>query len=239
MVEQLSNMLVLDIETVPAYESYSDLSDEFQKLWVIKHNQLRLGEEITAEESYSERAGIFAEFGKIVCISVGVITEQDGDIGMRIKSFYGDDERVMLSEFCDMLYHNYRDAKNKAICGHNIREFDIPYLCRRILINGLKMPSLLNFRGRKPWEVNHVDTMQLWKFGDFKSYTSLKLLTAVFDIPTPKDDIDGSDVARVYWKEKDLEKIVKYCEKDVIAVARLWMKLESIDIVHDKNIIHV
>ena len=173
-----------------------------------------------------------AEFGKIICISVGFFSNEI----LRLKSFFGDDEKQLLTEFNEMMDNHYSHAKF-MLCAHNGKEFDFPYIARRNLINGLRLPKLLDIAGKKPWEVNHLDTMELWKFGDRKNYTSLALLANIFNIPTPKDDIDGSDVARVYWEEKDLDRIVTYCQKDVVTVAKLLLRYKGMSLITDDEII--
>jgi 3'-5' exonuclease len=220
MIDTLNprNILFLDIETVPQFNNHCELPDHFKKLWEKKCLSF-VKEPDTAETVYS-RAGIYAEFGKIVCISVGAFT---ADETFRIKSFFNHDEKQLLQEFSHMLNTSFASG-DKILCAHNGKEFDFPFICRRILINGLKLPAILEIRGKKPWEIMHLDTMELWKFGDYKSYTSLNLLAAVFGIPTPKDDIDGSMVWEVYWKQNDLERIVTYCQKDVITIAQLFRK---------------
>ena len=213
---RLENVLFLDIETVPAAPGFDELPDKMKKLWEKKAEHLKRNDpEITADQLY-ERAGIYAEFGKIICISCGFVNGKE----FRMKSFYGDDEHILLEEFARML-HNHYDTDRYLLCAHNGKEFDFPYIARRMLINGIKLPHILDTAGKKPWEVRHLDTLELWKFGDYKHYTTLELLASIFDIPTPKDDIDGSMVGYVYWKEKDLDRIVTYCQKDVITVAQL------------------
>ncbi len=223
------DILFIDIETVPAVSSYSLLGPEMQSLWDRKSNQFR-SEDESVEDAY-ERAGIYAEFGKIVCISAGLIKERD-PFSFRLKSFYGDDERSLLMEFTSMIS---RFSKNKEVllCAHNGKEFDYPYIARRLIINKLKIPEILDNAGKKPWEIKLLDTMDLWKFGDYKSYTSLDLLTSILGISTPKDDIDGSMVAAIYWNDRDIKRIVRYCEKDVLAVAQVllrFMNLPQIEI---------
>lgn len=234
---EIDNVLFIDIETVPQQYKFSDLSSNMQNLWSDKTKFLQQRDEVDAENIY-ERAGIYAEFGKVICISVGYLHHSSGSRAFRLTSFAGDDEKELLYNFANLLNNRYASVKF-AFCGHNIKEFDIPYLCRRMLINGIKLPKMLNIAGKKPWEVNHLDTMELWKFGDFKHYTSLNLLTAIFGIPTPKDDISGADVARVYYEENDLEKIRKYCEKDVVAVARLLLRFRGEPGIEEKNIVVV
>jgi DNA polymerase elongation subunit (family B) len=231
MLEQydLNNLMVLDIETVPQYSSYDQLPEHMKKLWDHKTQYQR--KEETAEEFY-ERAGIWAEFGKVICISVGIFTKS-GATGLRVKSFSSHDEKELLIKFADLLRSQ---PSNLILCAHNGKEFDFPYICRRMLINGVQMPPQLEISGKKPWEVNHLDTMELWKFGDYKSYTSLSLLTAIFDIPTPKDDIDGSIVGHVYWVENNLERIVTYCQKDVIATAQLLRRYRGEELISDDYI---
>ncbi|MDP2339190.1 MAG: 3'-5' exonuclease, partial [Bacteroidota bacterium] len=207
----LQQVLVLDIETVPQYPSFNELPVDYQKLWDQKTRfQRREGE--SPAEFYS-RAGILAEFGKVICISVGIFSKQTQALSLRVKSFYGDVESELLKSFTRLLN---KQPDTLILCAHNGKEFDFPYLCRRMLINSIEIPVQLRIHGKKPWEILHLDTMDLWKFGDYKNYTSLNLLAAVFNIPSPKDDIDGSMVQRVYWEEKDLERIRIYCEKDVI-----------------------
>lgn len=231
MLEQydLSNLMVLDIETVPQYSTYTDVPDNLKILWDKKTLYNR--KEETAENFYKS-AGIWAEFGKIICISVGIFTGGK-NTGLRIKSFAGDDEREVLISFSKMLKGQ---PNTLVLCAHNGKEFDFPYLCRRMLIHGLMLPSQLEIAGKKPWEINHLDTMELWKFGDYKSYTSLNLLTTIFNIPTPKDDIDGSMVGDVYWKDNQLERICIYCQKDVVATAQLLRRYRGEELIEEENI---
>ncbi len=217
----IQNILFLDIETVPVYPDYKSMPERFQKLWDIKAQRLMKSETDTPDQIY-EKAGIYAEFGKIVCISVAYFYNQE----LRVKSFYGDDEKIVLADFSELLKKHF-SLKQHLLCAHNGKEFDYPYIARRLLINELELPNILNIAGKKPWQVPHLDTLELWKFGDYKHYTSLDLLAAVFNIPTPKDDISGSDIASVYWKDKDLERIAHYCQKDVLTVAQLFLKYQG------------
>ncbi len=218
----LQNILFLDIETVPANSDFDQLSADMQMLWDKKSKQFRTEDETPAD--VYQRAGIYAEFGRVVCISVGFIREVDGVKTFYSKSFADDDERKLLSDFCNLLEHSY-SASDKFVCGHNVKEFDMPFIARRIIINGLPLPRVLQIAGKKPWEVPFIDTMEMWKFGDYKAFTSLNLLTHVFGIPTPKDDIDGSQVAEVYYGEHDLKRISVYCEKDILATAQVYLKM--------------
>ncbi len=224
MLQQLNieNILFLDVETVPQSASYDALPERTKELWEKKSAYFRK-EGQTAEDVY-ERAGIWAEFGKIVCISAGFIHKRNGERVFRVKSFCDDDERALLAGFCEMLHNFFRKKKNAQLCAHNGKEFDFPYIARRILINGLRLPKALDVAGSKPWEVPFLDTMELWKFGDYKHFCSLDLLTTIFDIPSPKDDIDGSRVASVYYNDGDIGRIVSYCEKDALAVAQLLLR---------------
>ena len=228
----LDRILFFDIETVSTCKSYSDLSERMQELWTKKHRILVKDNSTTPTESYTERAGIYAEFGKIVCISCGYFHEKQ----LRIKSFYGDDEKSLLVDFSSLLNSNFNSSAHYTLSGHNIKEFDVPYVSRRMLIHGVKLPDLLNVSGKKPWEVNFIDTLQLWKFGDYKAYTSLDLLAAIFNIPTPKDDIDGSQVGKVYWEEQDIGRITEYCQKDVVTVVNLYLKLIGLDMINERNV---
>ncbi|MBS1529715.1 MAG: 3'-5' exonuclease [Bacteroidetes bacterium] len=228
MLEQydLHNLMVLDIETVPQYSAFEQVPENLQKLWDLKTQNNR--KEATAEEFY-DRAGIWAEFGKIICISVGIFTKGK-NTGLRIKSFFSHDERELLINFADLLHSQ---PASLILCAHNGKEFDFPYICRRMLVNGIIIPPQLEMSGKKPWEINHLDTMELWKFGDFKNYTSLNLLAAIFNIPTPKDDIDGSQVGHVYWVEDNLHRISTYCQKDVVATAQLIRRYRGEELIAD------
>jgi uncharacterized protein YprB with RNaseH-like and TPR domain len=232
MLEQydLHYLLVIDIETVPQYGTHDEVPDHFKKLWEAKTQYQRKDE---TPEEYYQRAGIWAEFGKIVCISVGMFTRGKENIGLRIKSFAGHNEKELLVNFSALLFSQ---PANLVLVAHNGKEFDYPYICRRLLVNGLPFPPQLQLAGKKPWEIAHLDTMELWKFGDYKNYTSLNLLTAIFDIPTPKDDIDGSMVGHVYWNENQLDRICTYCQKDVVATAQLIRRYRGEDLIKDEMI---
>ena len=233
---KLNNILFLDIETVPQEENWNKLSNELKELFSLK-TQYQRKEDFTAEEFY-ERAGIWAEFGKIICISVGYFVEEEQKKQLRITSFFGDDEHKILIDFKTLLNKHFT-KKNNVLCAHNGKEFDFPFIARRMIVHQIELPKKLNLFGKKPWEVPHLDTLELWKFGDYKHYTSLKLLTATLGIPSPKDDIDGSEVANVYYKEKNLKRIVRYCEKDTIAVAQLLLRFNNEKLVEEKDIISV
>ena len=231
------HILFLDIETVPAEEYFETLDEDWKQLWEDKTRFLRQREEISLEDSY-ERAGIYAEFGKIVCISVGFLRQKQGDRVFRSTSFYSNDETDLLRNFCNLLNNHYQE-RHHVLCAHNGKEFDFPYIARRLLINGVPIPEILNIAGKKPWEVRHLDTLELWKFGDYKSYTSLKLLTKAFGIPTPKDDIDGSQVAHVYYKEKNLDRIEVYCRKDVLALTQLYLRYRGEELLSEDQVMEV
>ena len=233
---KLNNILFLDIETVPQEENWESLSKTTQDLFEQKTHYQRK-EEFTAKEFY-ERAGIWAEFGKIVCISVGYFVLEDSKKQLRLTSFFGDDEHKLLTEFKDLLDKHFARKAN-VLCAHNGKEFDFPFIARRMIVHQIELPKKLNLFGKKPWEVPHLDTLEMWKFGDFKHYTSLKLLTNILGIPSPKDDIDGSEVASVYYKEKDLPRIVTYCENDTIAVAQILLRFNNETLLKDENIIRV
>lgn len=223
---KIEDVLFLDIETVPQYSDYGMLSPEFQALWDKKAAFICKPDE--APSQVYKRASIYAEFGKIVCISIGMLFQDKGSSNwnIRLKSFFNENEQLLLNEFVELL-NTMALKKDIFLCAHNGKEFDFPYIARRMLINGIKLPKVLDIAGKRPWEVCHLDTLELWRFGDYKHYTSLNLLTTVFGIPTPKDDIDGSMVADVYYLEKDLKRIVKYCEKDVLAVAQLLLRYKG------------
>ena len=223
-----SKILFLDIETVSHEKSFDQLNERMQKLWSHKAEQISKGDENATPESIYDRAAIYAEFGKIVCISVGFFNGER----FRLKSFYSHDEKALLADFADMLNKHY-DSPYAQLCAHNGKEFDFPYIARRMMINGIQIPRVLQVAGKKPWETNFIDTMELWKFGDYKNFTSLDLLCAILGIPTPKDDINGSEVGRVYWEENDLERIKTYCQKDVLAIAQLMRRFNYMPLIPD------
>ena len=230
-----NNILFLDIETVSQFETYSDLPDDWKELWDIKAQALTRNKEDESVETVYHKAGIYAEFGKIICISCGCIQGNGEDRKLVVKSYAGHDEKKVLTDFAEMLRKWSGDA-DKYLCAHNGKEFDYPYICRRMIINGIEIPEAMKIAGRKPWEVRHLDTMEFWKFGDYKSFTSLKLLAKVLGIPSPKDDIDGSMVNSVYWNEKDIDRIVTYCQKDVVTLAQVLLRFHCEPQIKQENI---
>lgn len=221
----LNNILFLDIETVSQHPSFTELPEDWKQLWSRKAEGLiRSNREDQSVESIYERAAIFAEFGKIICISCGVIHGSGDNKVLVVKSFYGDDEKKILGSFCDML-SKWTPGTQKYLCAHNGKDFDFPYLSRRMVINNECIPELLNISGKRPWELNYIDTMEMWRFGEYRNFTSLNLLAHALNIPTSKDDIDGSMVGSVYWNEKNLDRIVHYCQKDVVTMAQVYLRL--------------
>ncbi|MBC7886132.1 MAG: ribonuclease H-like domain-containing protein [Saprospiraceae bacterium] len=239
----LKRCLFIDIETVSEYESFQKLPDEKKELWMLKCHQLQKYNSSGTEETnfdalYESRAGIFAEFAKVVSISMGFLTiDDDIPTKIRLKSLAGDEESRILNDFSKVLANHYNDPDNSRLCGHNIKEFDIPFLCRRMVINQIKFPPILDISGKKPWQTSHImDTMDMWRFGDYKNYTSLNLLAATLGIISPKDDIDGSMVGHIYWKEGDIDRIVTYCQKDVVTVIQIVMKYAGLPLFSDDDI---
>lgn len=230
-----SCILFLDIETIPQYEDHDQLPAEWQALWDLKASYIIRNKETETSQTVYSRAGIYAEFGKIICISCGIIQGIGEEKKLAIKSFYGHDETLILHQFSDTLNKWCLDA-NRFLCAHNGKEFDFPFLCRRLIVNQLAIPDILRTHGKKPWEVAYLDTLDLWKFGDYKNYTSLNLLAHTLGIATPKDDIDGSKVHEVYWKEKNLDRIVTYCQKDVVTVAQIYLRMAGESLIRTENI---
>lgn len=226
-MEALQNYLFIDIETAPLTRQLDDLSLPLQKLWMEKAIKKNYVGDEPAESPliFQEKAAIFSEFGRIVCISIGCFRQGNGSLEFNVKSIAGADEHELLLQFCKAMDSFSRRIPRFIFCGHNIREFDIPFISRRMIINRIALPKYLEHHGKKPWEVTHADTMQLWSFGDRKNYTSLALLATVLGIPTPKDDINGADVGRVFWEENDLPRICRYCEKDVVTTAKVFIRL--------------
>jgi uncharacterized protein YprB with RNaseH-like and TPR domain len=232
----LNNILFLDIETVPQEENWNSVSKTTQELFEQKTRYQRK-DEFTGDQFY-EKAGIWAEFGKIVCISVGYFVDVEKKRQLRLTSFFGDEEHQLLTDFKVLLDKHFAKKAN-VLCAHNGKEFDFPFIARRMIVHQIELPTKLNLFGKKPWEVAHLDTLELWKFGDYKHYTSLKLLTNILGIPSPKDDINGSEVANVYYKEKDVQRIVTYCEKDTIAVAQILLRFNNEDLLKENEIIKI
>lgn len=236
MIPELRDILFLDIETVASTDNFAALDERLKTQWSRKASFLKREEGITDEQLFHQRAGIYAEFGKVVCIAVGKLFDtESGELGLKTKAYYGHNEKEVLTDFKSML--DKLDA-NVRFCAHNGKEFDYPYMSRRMLVNGIALPAPLNLAGKKSWEVNHLDTMELWKFGDYKHYTSLDLLAAIFNIPSSKNGIDGSQVNSVYYKEKDLERIKDYCVRDVVVLTQLYLRMKGVPLIAEHNIIH-
>jgi len=231
----LGDILFLDIETVPQSPDFNTLSEEAQELWALKTKYQRKDE--YTPEAFYDRAGIWAEFGIIVCISVGYFLQTQDGRTFRVRSFTGPED-ALLREFSGLLDSHF-SGRRHLLCAHNGKEFDFPYLARRMIILGIPIPDKLLMFGKKPWEIPHLDTMELWRFGDFKNYTSLKLLAHVLGVPSPKEDIDGSMVRDVYYKENDLERIIHYCERDVITVAQVFLRLRGDTLLEENQIIQI
>lgn len=234
--KNLKNILFLDIETVPLHKEW-ELLDETEQALFAQKTEYQRKNEFSVKEFY-ERAGIWAEFGKVICISVGFFSDVNNNRKFRVKSFFGDDEKQLLLEFKQLVSSHFSKSEH-ILCAHNGKEFDFPFIARRMIIHNIELPKKLNLFGKKPWEIPHLDTLELWKFGDYKHYTSLKLLTHVLNIPSPKDDIDGSEVAKVYYVEKNMQRIVNYCEKDTVAVAQIVLKMNNEKLLEDSDVINV
>jgi uncharacterized protein YprB with RNaseH-like and TPR domain len=231
----IDSLFVIDIETVSQVSDWSRLDDHWKDLWTQKiEKHLPEGED--PGTFYPKRAAILAEFGKIICISAGYFRQHAGKLSFRVKSYSGHTEPDLLKQFLQDAHQWQSARKNAAFAGHNIKEFDIPYICRRLIINGMEVPAWLDFQAMKPWETNLVDTMQLWRFGDFKNYTSLNLLAACLGVPSPKDDIDGSKVGEVYWEQNNLPRIVEYCQKDVVTVAQVLLKFRNLPLLEEQDV---
>ena len=228
------DLIIIDIETASCVAEFEDLTEEWQQLFADKTKYIRK-DQFTAAEFYPQRAGVMAEFSKVICISMGYFLKEE-QLKLRVKSYHGHDEKKLLSEFIAVMDNIRKHSSNWHFAGHNIKEFDIPFLCRRLIINELPIPDYLNFQNKKPWETNIIDTLQYWRFGDYKNYTSLRLLSAALGLPSPKDDIDGSKVGEVYWKNRDLKRISIYCQKDVVTVANIFLRLQNIPLLHHDDV---
>jgi len=240
-IMSLDNILFIDIETASCFPSFNQMPERWQHLWNEKTEKVR-PENISCADFYKLRAGVMAEFSKVVCISIGFFLHQD-PLMLQVRSFFDENEKNVLREVLDFLKSNYSSTNKLRLAGHNIKEFDIPFLCRRLLINGLEIPNVLDFQNMKPWETNVVDTFQYWRFGDYKNFTSLELLAAALDVPSPKTDIDGSMVGELFWKgdqktrRTNLERISHYCQKDVVATANILLRLQQLPILNEGDVI--
>jgi 3'-5' exonuclease len=232
----IDNMLFIDIETVSSSSHHQLLTDEWKDLWSEKVKKY-LPEDTTAEDYYPQRAAILAEFAKVICICIGYFKKENGTYTLRVKSFYGDDEKYLLKTFISSL--SQINGTKWCFTGHNIKEFDVPFLCRRMIVNNIEIPPLMDFQNMKPWETPVIDTLHLWRFGDYKHYTSLKLLAATLGVPSPKTDIDGSKVGHVYWNEKDLPRIAEYCRKDVSTTANVVLRFKNMPLLTEEQIVYV
>lgn len=238
-LRQLKNTLFIDIETVAQKASYEEVEERLQKHWNRKASYLKNEENHSEQDLYKERAAIYAEFGKVVCIGFGAFyQDEDGNLAFRTKSLANHDEKQLLTDFKELL-EKHKAKNNLLLCAHNGKEFDYPYLCRRMLIHQIQLPTILQLAGKKAWNVAHLDTLEMWKFGDYKSFTSLDLLATIFEIPSSKTDIDGSQVNQVYYENNDLEKIQRYCVADVVVLAQLYLRLNGYDIIPEEQIIRV
>jgi len=237
--KKAKNFLLLDIETVASFASYDELPERMQKLWDKKAVSLKKGDDsLSNAEYFYNRSAIYSEFGKIVCIAFGAFYwNEKNEIAFKVSSFSGDNEAEVLLQF-KALIEKY-PADQLVLCAHNGKEFDFPFICRRMLIHGIEIPKALQIAGKKPWEILHQDTMDMWKFGDYKSYTSLDLLAAVFDIPGSKNEMSGDQVTKVYYEENDLSKICRYCREDVVVMAQLYLRLQCFNTVHPDNIVRM
>ncbi len=238
-MEDFKNILFLDIETVASTDNYASLDERLKVQWARKANFFRQREEGQSDEDlFNERAGIYAEFGKIIVVAIGKFTENEqGQRTLRTKYYAHHNEAILLEDFRTAL-EKMDQSQQLKLCAHNGKEFDFPYLSRRMLVNGITLPYVLNLSGKKSWDIPHLDTMEMWKFGDYKHYTSLDLLAAIFNIPTSKGELDGSKVNQVYYKDKDLKKIAEYCVGDVVAVAQLFLRMKGLPLIPAENIIH-
>jgi DNA polymerase elongation subunit (family B) len=239
----LENLFLIDIETVSGVQHYQLLDDEWKELWSEKVFK-SLPPDTTAEQYYPMRAAILAEFAKVICISIGYFKKENNDPmatgwQLRIKSFHSENEKEVIKGFITTLHQLHSNYSKWIFTGHNIKEFDIPFLCRRMLVNNIEIPRYIDFQNMKPWETPVLDTLHLWRFGDYKHYTSLKLLAAALGVPSPKNDIDGSKVGEVFWTEKNLERIALYCQKDVATVANVIMRFKNLPLLTDEQIIFV
>ena len=235
-IKNFKNTLFIDIETVSGSENFSSISDRMKDFWVKKAKNLANSANISFEEMYFERAALYAEFGKIIVVGMGFLfVNKQGELSLKVKTIANADEKELLVEFIDFINKTYK-SRELTLVAHNGKEFDFPYLCRRMLANRLEIPKSLQLQGKKPWEIIHQDTMEMWKFGDRRTYSSLELLAELMGIEGAKIDLSGDRVNYVFYKEKDLDRIAAYCGDDVIIVAQLYLRFHFLSIVEPQNI---
>ncbi len=235
---RLENLIFIDIETVKEHEGFSGLDDVSADLWRKKSSFFKVAEGSVEEDLYEEKAGLYAEFAKVVCISVAFMVKNgEGKYDLRLKSFYGEEESFILKDFKELLDKYYKNSKY-IFCGHNIKDFDLPFLMRRMLINQIRLPLKFNINNFKFYQPMAVDTFQIWKFGDHRNYTSLKLMQKALKIDFPEySEIDGNDIDQLYWKDKNMDSIIEHCQNDVISVAQLMLRFKSFDLLEEYNVL--
>jgi DNA polymerase elongation subunit (family B) len=193
------------------------------------------------EALYNNKAPLHPEFGKIVCISIGYIDGEipekiedkpEVELKLKLKSFYGHDEVKLLQDFLNATKSAITNAVNPTyhLCGHNIMNYDVPFIAKRFIINGLKLPAMFDLDGKKEWNLPYfIDTRNVWKFNVYDSNCSLDLLCNLFDVESSKEGgISGKDVRDVFYIENDVQKIAMYCEEDVRALAQVYLKMKSL-----------
>lgn len=231
---KIQDVLFLDIETVPLYAEYDELEGMEKYLWDRTARYINTEEE-TDSETYAQ-AGVYAEFGRIVCICVGNIGIDNECEFLKLRCFYNDDERNLLLEFKSFL-----QKLNTAtiLCAHNGKAFDFPFICRRMLINGIELPEIFVNSENKSSELQHLDTLEFWKFGDYQHFTSLEHLAHLFKLESSKKDIDRGSVQKVYYSQNDPQKIVDYCFNDVVTIAQLLLRFNNQNTIRTENIYYV
>lgn len=232
------HLLFIDIETVSGESSLELVPERLQKEWLRKADRFRIIEGPSDAELYFDRAAVYAEFGKIIVIGLGFFHWEEADEPtFRVRTIHGHDEASVLRQFCTLVEKRY--ARKLILCAHNGREFDYPYLCRRMMVHGIPIPrSFWNTHWRR-YDSPHLDTMDYWKFGDFKNYTSLELLAALFGIPSSKDTLSGSEVNTAYYHKNNLISIAQYCREDVVVLAQLYLRYHQMELLEEKQIIRL
>ncbi len=242
-VSELKQMVFIDIETIRGKKTYNDVITENPALddyWQTKHTQIREKEPLSyghiedSAEMYEKMAALYPEWGQIVCISIGQIKfDEDGNpIKFTTKSFSGLYEKILLEEFNETASKIMSKYPRMQWVGHNIKGFDMPYIIKRSLINGVRVPNVFHLQKQKPWESQLIDTNDVWKFNGWNG-ARLGLLTEILNIPSPKQDMDGKMVSDVFWEDGDLNRISEYCEMDINATANVMLRISGMDIITD------
>lgn len=234
---EVAKIVFFDLETASEYESLDQLAlnkPKMAELWSKRCEYLRSrfeeNKDMTDEQLYEAKAALTPEFARIVCATFGRVTFIGEDPNVIIKSYCSEHEDEVL----DGIQKVFDKFASLKFSGHNIKRFDIPMMCKRLLIHGRSLPKGLQIQNLKPWEMPFIDTSEVWSFGAWQEgFVSLELLVTAIGLETPKGDIKGEDVSRVFWQDGDTHRIAEYCQRDVFAGIQALLKLSGLPVVEE------